>query len=100
VDLPRTWDRHCYIGKKDTTLFSFSALLDTLTGVLGDVFGRVSDIAQKMLAHDAMSISVISEDAGLVRIREGAPGEAARVGGPATAHKMDTPFETSFAPLA
>lgn len=55
-------------GQKDTTLYSFSGLLDTLAGVLRDVFGRVSDIAQKMLAHDAMSISVISEDAGLVRI--------------------------------
>jgi hypothetical protein len=60
----RTGD--CYIGKKDTTLYSFSGLFDTLTGVLRDMFECVSDIAQKMLARDAMSISVISEDAGLV----------------------------------
>ena len=45
-------------------------LLSALTGVLSlrDVFDRVSDIAQKVLAHDAMAILIPTDDPGHAKV--------------------------------
>src|SRR5262249_39830264 len=56
-------------------------LLKTLAGVLDvrDVFDRVSEISEKVITHDAMSISMPSEDGErlLIHVTTGALGDLA-----------------------
>ena len=58
------------LQERATNLEVLDGLLATLTGVLDvrEVFDRVSAIAQKVLPHDAMSISELVEEGAKVRI--------------------------------
>jgi transcriptional regulator with GAF, ATPase, and Fis domain len=58
------------LQERATNLEVLDGLLATLTGVLDvrEVFDRVSAIAQKVLPHDAMSISEIIENGAKIRI--------------------------------
>ncbi len=62
--------RAAALQERATNLEVLDGLLATLTGVLDvrEVFDRVSAIAQKVLPHDAMSISEIIENGAKIRI--------------------------------
>ena len=70
------------LQERTTNLEVLDGLLATLTGVLDvrEVFDRVSAIAQKVLPHDAMSISELIEQR-----REGQDSRQSRAGSAARA---------------
>jgi transcriptional regulator with GAF, ATPase, and Fis domain len=58
------------LRERSANLEVLEQLLDTLAGALDirDVFGRISDIARKVLPHDAMSIPIILDDPPRLRV--------------------------------
>jgi transcriptional regulator with GAF, ATPase, and Fis domain len=63
-------ERMAKLRERAANLEVLDGLLKTLTGVLSlrDVIDRVSDIAQKVIAHDAMTVIIPTEDPAVAKV--------------------------------
>ena len=69
-DLAEERERGAKLVERTANLELLNGLLNALTGVLSlrDVIGRVSDIAQKVIAHDAMTVIIPTEDPAMAKV--------------------------------
>ena len=69
-DLAEERERRAKLQARTTNLETLDELLCALTGVLSlrEVFDRVSNIAQTVLPHDALSVLLLTDDPHVVRV--------------------------------